>query len=227
MSHTLTCLAGLGSSPDSSEKSCNDEFSKTNGSLTISPRSGYRSHDQHSLSSSTSNASNVPSESSFSVSSVKSMQENISSDIGEIFKLRTKYQNNPLIGFLNINSLRNKITDLKLVMEKCLPDILVIEETKLNSDFKTEIFLVNNYQKPIRRDRNEFGGGLVQFVRKGVVCNGVSTFESPNIEIICSDLMVCKKRWAIFSIYRPPDASILELFFQRTVFLLKLGHGQI
>ena len=54
----------------------------------------------------------------------------------------------------------------------------------------------------------------MQFVRKGVVCNRVSTFESPIIEIICSDLMVCKKRWAIFSIYRPPDASNLELFFR-------------
>ena len=44
-------------------------------------------------------------------------------------------------------------------MERCLPDVLVIEETKISSDFKTETFLVNNYQKPMRRDRNEFGGG--------------------------------------------------------------------
>lgn len=158
MSHTLTCPAGLGISSESLEKSCNDEFSKTNGSPKIIPSLGFRSHDQHSLASSTSNASNVPSECSSSVSSVKSMQQDISSDIGEIFELRTKNQNNPLIGFLKINSLRNKITDLKLVMERCLPDILVIEETKLNSDFKTEIFLVNNYQKPIRRDINEYGG---------------------------------------------------------------------
>ena len=90
------------------------------------------------------------------------MQLDTFSDIGEIFDLRTKNPNNPLIGFLNINSLRNKIIDLRLVMERCLPDILVIEETKLNSDLKTEIFLINNYQRPIRRDRNEFGGGLMQ-----------------------------------------------------------------
>ena len=108
--------------------------------------------------------------------------------------MRIKNQNTPLIGFLNVNSLRNKITDLRLVMERCLPDILVIEETKLNSDFKTESFLINNYQKPIRRDRNEFGGGLMQFVRKGVVCNRASALESHAIEIICSDPMVSKKR---------------------------------
>ena len=160
------------------------------------------------------NAYNTPSERSFSASSDTSTQPNILNDIGEIFNLRTKNPNTPLIGFLNINSLRNKITDLRLVMERCLPDVLVIEETKLNSDFKTEIFLINNYQKPIRRDRNEFGGGLMQFVRKGVVSNRISTFESPAIEIFCSDLMVCKKRWAIFSIYRPSVSSNLELFFR-------------
>ena len=181
--------------------------------MAISPSLG-RPHDQLYLSSCASNDSNTISESSFSASSDRSTQLDTFSDIGEIFDLRTKNPNNPLIGFLNINSLRNKIIDLRLVMERCLPDILVIEETKLNSDLKTEIFLINNYQRPIRRDRNEFGGGLMQFVRKGVVCNRVSTFESPNIEIICSELMICKKRWAIFSIYRPPDVSNLEPFFR-------------
>ena len=68
--------------------------------------------------------------------------ENENFDIGEIFELRTKNLNNPFIGFLNINSLRNKITDLRLIMERCLPDILVIEETKLNSDFKTPIAML-------------------------------------------------------------------------------------
>ena len=68
-------------------------------------------------------------------------------------------------------------------MERCLPD------------FKTESFLIKNYQKPIRRDRNEFDGDLMQFIRIGMVCKQVSTFESPDIESICSDLIVCKKRW--------------------------------
>ena len=110
--------------------------------------------------------------------------------------------------------------DLRKVVKKCLPDILVIEETKLNSGFKTENFLINNYQKPIRRDRNEFGGGLMHFFRKGVVCNRVPAFESLNNELICPDLLVCKKKWIIFSIYRPPEASNLELFFRELSFSL-------
>ena len=63
----------------------------------------------------------------------------------------------------------------------------------------------------------------MQFVRKGVVCNRASVLESHAIEIICSDLMVSKKRWVIFSIYRPPDASNLELFFRELSSSLNLA----
>ena len=69
-----------------------------------------------------------------------------SCDIEKPFGLRREYHNHPLVGFLNINSLRNKIIDLRILMEGCLPDVLVIEETKICFDFKTETFHVNNYQ---------------------------------------------------------------------------------
>ena len=69
-----------------------------------------------------------------------------SNDIHEFFSFRAECAGNLLIGFLNINSLRNKITDLRMIAERCLPDVLLIEETKLNSDFKTESFLINNYK---------------------------------------------------------------------------------
>ena len=65
------------------------------------------------------------------------------------------------------------------------------------------------------------GGGLMLFARKGVICKRVSTFESPTIECICSELTVCKKRWVMFSIYRPPGISILELFFKELSSSLK------
>ena len=166
--------------------------SKTLESLTVSQSLSCRSSNQRSFPS-ISNASEADGECSLSAPSIESTQLDGSNEFREIFILRTKNPNNPLIGFLNINSLRNKMIDLRLVVEKCLTDILVIEETKINSDFKTEIILINNYQKPIRRERNEFGGGLMQFVRKGVVCNRVPVFESLTNEIICSDLLVCKK----------------------------------
>ena len=100
----------------------------------------------------------------------------LSDDLENLFRLRAQYHNHPLIVFLNINSLRYKIFDLRIIVEKFLPDILVIEETKLNSEFKNKEFFMNNYQTPMRRDRNEFGGVLMQYVRKGVVCSRVPMF---------------------------------------------------
>ena len=134
----------------------------------------------------------------------------LSDDLENLFGLRVQYHNHPLIGFLNINSLRHKIVDLRIIVEKFLPDILVIEETKLNSEFKMKTFLMNNYQTPMRRDRNEFGGGLMQYVRKGVVCSRVPLFEVASLELICSELTVNKKKWIIYSIYRPPEPRDLD-----------------
>ena len=83
---------------------------------------------------------------------------------------------NLLIGFLNINNLRNKITDLRMIVESCLPDLLLIEETNLNSDFRTESFPINNYKSPIRLDRSEFGGDLIKYSRNDIICNRLPNF---------------------------------------------------
>ena len=45
------------------------------------------------------------------------------------------YPKNPLIAYLNINSLRNKIIDLGDIMSYLSPDYLVLSETKLEDSF--------------------------------------------------------------------------------------------
>ena len=145
-------------------------------------------------------------ETSLSMSSNASQQ--VCNDIDLLFSLRVEFSRNLLIGFLIINSLRNKIIDLRMIAERCLPDILLVEETKLNSDFKTDLFLINNYKSPIRLDRSEFGGGLLQYSRNGIICNRMTAFEVPSLELLCSELTVAKKKWIIYSIYRPPNSNI-------------------
>ena len=46
-----------------------------------------------------------------------------------------KYINNQLIGYLNINSLTNKIVDLREIILELLLDYLVLSETKLSKAF--------------------------------------------------------------------------------------------
>ena len=170
-----------------------EEFS-TNGSLE-----SEASHDSDNIFLSTEMRgqncvefpSNLPSPSL--TASSKSDIFDFSVDLQNLFKLRTQYHNHPIIGFLNINSIRYKIIDLRIIIERFLPDILVIEETKLSSEFNNNAFLINNYKAPMRHDRDEFGGGLMQYVRKGVVCNRVPSYEVSSIELICSELTVNKK----------------------------------
>ena len=118
-------------------------------------------------------------------------------DSDNLFSLRVECSRNLLLGFLNINSLRNKTIDLRMIAEKCLPDILLIEETKLDSDFKADLFLINNYKSPIRLDMSEFGGGLMQYSRNGIICNRVTAFEVPSLELMCSEITITKKKWII------------------------------
>ena len=61
-------------------------------------------------------------------------------DLEDLFGLRVQYHNHPLIGFLTINSLRYKVLHLSIIFEKFLPDTLVIEETKLDSEFNKKHF---------------------------------------------------------------------------------------
>ena len=51
------------------------------------------------------------------------------------------------IGYLNINSLRNKFISLKTIISESI-DILVIAETKLDSTFTTAQFFIEGFQKP-------------------------------------------------------------------------------
>ena len=57
------------------------------------------------------------------------------SDIDGLIDLRKAYQNNPLIGYININFLREKIVSLREALSKASIDILCVDETKLDASF--------------------------------------------------------------------------------------------
>ena len=58
-----------------------------------------------------------------------------------------------IIGYLNINSLRNKIIDLREIMSKAPLDIVCADEIKLDESFPNFQFHMENYQfPPFRRD---------------------------------------------------------------------------
>ena len=101
-------------------------------------------------------------------------------------------QKNLLCGYLNINSLRNKIHDLKLIIHGAPLDYFVINETKLDNSFPNAQLTINNYKIRARKDKDKHGGGLTEFVRKGLICESIK-YKSLNIEVICSEVTISDK----------------------------------
>ena len=69
-------------------------------------------------------------------------------DMDMLIKTRKTYEKNPIIEYLNINSLRTKILSLKEILHKAPIDILCIDETKLYENFPDAQFMIENYQFP-------------------------------------------------------------------------------
>ena len=158
-----------------------------------------------------------PSERTFLINDIVT-QENSepgqSLDLQILSKNRVKYPTNPLIAYLNINSLRNKIIDVREVIGKMSLDYLVISETKLDESFPSAQFNISNYEIRNRRDRDKNGGGLIEFVRKGFITKRLKDYETQFCETICSEFTVSKNKWICFSVYRPPSYNNLIIFFE-------------
>ena len=73
---------------------------------------------------------------------------------------------NPIIVYSNINSLRNKSTDLRVIQKFLSLHYFVLSETKLDESFPKAQLTVDGYEIRARRGINKYGGGLIEYVRK-------------------------------------------------------------
>ena len=114
----------------------------------------------------------------------------------DLHDLRFEHPKNLLCGYLNINSLRKKIHDLRLIILDIPIDHFVISKTKLENSFPNTHLTISSYKIRARRERGKHGRGLVEFLRKGLICKRLRKYESRDIEVICSKLtsMSIKKK---------------------------------
>jgi len=92
-----------------------------------------------------------------------------------------------------LNSLKNKIVDLKEIVKSSLPEIMFIAETKLDSSFLDPQFFIDNYYKPTRKDFNSSSGGLMEYVKIGVLRKSLKDLELQTFKSICSELTINKE----------------------------------
>ena len=128
--------------------------------------------------------------------------------------LRVKNVNRLIIENLNINSRSNKFDQLKLVVQGNV-DILIVTETKLDSNFPTSQFIIDGYSEPYCFDRNRNGVGVFIYIREDIPSKLLADHKLPHdIEGIFVELNLRKKKWLLFGSYQPPSQSD-EYFFHQ------------
>ena len=97
----------------------------------------------------------------------QNLSENFDSDLKKLKVLIVENDNNPLVAYLNINSLGEKINQLREIRKESPIDIWCVDETNLDSSYPDAQFQINDYQfPPFRRDRKKYGVGKTRFNHK-------------------------------------------------------------
>ena len=141
------------------------------------------------------------------MSAISPIKFDINDDSSCLSKLKNhklKYPLNLTIGYININSVRNKLKDLHTFLGKNI-DVLAISETKLDDAFTTSQLILPDYKKPLRLDCTDSSGGLLVYVRKDILMHQLTSYTFPKgMEVIPFEINLRKTKWCIFMIYRNP-----------------------
>ena len=73
-------------------------------------------------------------------------------------------------------------------------DYFVLSETRIDSSFPSAQFAIDNYEIKARRDRNCNRGGLIEYVRKGIISRKLKEYETPHSKTTCSEITISKKK---------------------------------
>ena len=109
-------------------------------------------------------------------------------------EMKSKFPDKLIMGHLNINSIRNKLDALPLIVKNNV-HILMISETKLDDSFLTAQFLLNSFSEPYRLDRNSKAGGILSYIRKYIPSRLLNSKSKIGIETISVEINLRKRKW--------------------------------
>ena len=115
----------------------------------------------------------------FSIGSdITNLQLSASTSISkELKELRIENPIRLIFSYLNIDSIRNKFSNLQQGIKGSV-DIPIIAETKIDSSFPTAQFRLSNYHTPDLPDKNYKGGGILVYIKSNI----------PICQLNCEDL---------------------------------------
>ena len=110
--------------------------------------------------------------------------------------IRLKNRNRPIIGQLNINSIRSKFEICSEISS--LLDLLLVSKTKLYDSFPTVQFLMSGFCKPYRLDYCSSGGGFLLYMREDMPSRLLTEYKPPeNSECLFVKIDIRKKKWLL------------------------------
>ena len=125
---------------------------------------------------------------------------------------RTKNLGKLIFSTLNINSLRNKFEEVKSLISGNI-DVLVLNETKLDSSFPSEQFFIPGFSPPYRMDKTGNGGGTMIYVREDIPSKELTRHTlKENVEGIFIELNFRKYKLLVLGTYRPPNQDKQHYF---------------
>ena len=100
-----------------------------------------------------------------------------------------------IIGALNINSIRNKFSNVEYILENDFIDCFSILESKLDDSFPDSQFYVKGYNL-FRQDSTSTSGGIITWVRNDIANCRRYDFEinDVNIQSLCLEINVQKEK---------------------------------
>ena len=130
------------------------------------------------------------------------------SSLEGLYNLRAFYPKNIILSYINVNSIRNKLDDLKFLLGKSL-DIICISETKLDETFPTAQFTIEDFRKLYRLDITSNSRGFLFYVKANLPSKLISFYNFPSeIQCIPIELNISNKKYALLSIYQPLNQNI-------------------
>ena len=123
-------------------------------------------------------------------------------------KLKNKNEDRPIIGQININFIAPKFEPLVSLIKDNI-DLLMVSETKIDDSYPAGQFTIEGYSKPIRLDRNRYGGGIMIFPREDLPCHELKYHKLPSdIECMFLELRIRQSKWLVVAGYNPHKKNI-------------------
>ena len=120
-------------------------------------------------------------------------------------KPKTVKKNSIKLVTININSIRGKKLDTQTFLEENKPDIVAIQESKIDSSINTNELIPDELDYDVyRKDRKLGGGGVLRLIKKMFDSMPVNELENDS-ESIWAKAVINGKTHYISSWYRVPD----------------------